>query len=91
MHFKNLSTDSVKAPIIYEVVPSWTEIVIESGGTPDGSVPAGQLLYSYSRDGGVTWSAWSNTHNLPAGWSTPEVTNIRFGIDRNTDGNIDTG
>ena len=89
VHYKNLSSDTVKAPIIYDKIPTWTTIIVETGGTPDGTVPAGQLLYSYSNDGGVTWSAWTTSHDLPAGWNATDVTNIRFGIDRNSDGTID--
>ena len=89
VHYKNLSSDTVKSPIIYDKIPTWTIVVIESGGTPDGTVPAGQLLYSYSNDGGVTWSDWSTSHDLPSGWDPSEVTNVRFGIDRDSSGNID--
>ncbi|MGB9824109.1 MAG: hypothetical protein ACPLN0_06665 [Candidatus Hydrothermia bacterium] len=88
VHFKNLSTDTVKKAIIYDPIPAWTEIIIETAGTPSGVTPSGQILYSYSRDGGVNWSEWSTSHNLPVGWSEQNVTNIRFGIDRNNDGDI---
>ena len=82
VHYKNISTDTVKSPIIYEPVPTNT-IVLD--GTAGGSVPAGQLLYSYSTDGGNTWSAWSTTNS---GWPVDNITNIKFGIDTNNDNTI---
>ncbi len=82
VHYKNISTDTVKSPIIYEPVPTNT-IVLD--GTAGGTVPAGQLLYSYSTDGGNTWSSWSTSNS---GWPVDDITNIRFGIDRNNDNNI---
>ncbi len=82
VYYKNISTDTVKLPIIYEPIPANTELL---DGTLSGTVPAGQLLYSYSTDGGSTWSSWSNSS---ASWPVANITNIRFGVDTSGDGAI---
>ncbi len=82
VHYKNISTDTVKSPIIYEPVPTNTIIL---DGTVGGTPSSGQLLYSYSTDGGNTWTSWSTTHS---GWPVDQITNIRFGIDSNSDNTI---
>ncbi len=79
--YKNLGNAAITNVVIYDAVPAYTTYASGSAG---GTVPAGQLLYSYSTDGGITWSAWSTSSPAASG-----ITNLRWGLDLNSDGSID--
>ncbi len=79
--YKNLGNAAITNVVIYDAVPAYTTYVTSTAG---GTIPAGQLLYSYSTDGGTTWTAWSISSPTAAG-----ITNLRWGLDLDNDGDVD--
>ncbi|RLE38012.1 hypothetical protein DRJ12_02045, partial [Candidatus Acetothermia bacterium] len=79
--YKNLGSAPITNVVIYDAIPAYTTYV---SGSTGGTVPAGQLLYSYSTDGATTWSAW-----LTSSPTAPGITNLRWGLDLNDDNTVD--
>jgi trimeric autotransporter adhesin len=79
--YKNLGSAPITNVVIYDAIPAYTTYVNSSAG---GTIPAGQILYSYSTDGGSTWSAWLSTS--PTGAS---ISNLRWGLDIDGDDDVD--
>ncbi len=80
IHFKNISTDTVRKPVINEPIPTNTELLGDFGD----SLPSGKLMYDYSSDGGQTWNGWTVT--AP---TDPSITNLKIGLDINDDNSVD--
>jgi len=79
--YKNLGSAPITNVVIYDAIPAYTSYV---SGSTGGTIPAGHLLYSYSTDGGTTWSTWSTSPPIASG-----ITNLRWGLDLNDDNTVD--
>jgi len=79
--YKNLGNAPITNVVIYDAVPAYTTYV---SGSASGTIPTGQIVYSYSTDGGTSWSGWSTTSPNVAG-----ITNLRWGLDMNNDNTVD--
>jgi len=79
--YKNLGNAAITNVVIYDAIPAYTTYVASSAG---GTIPTGQILYSYSTDGGATWSSWLTSSPTATG-----ITNLRWGLDLNNDNTVD--